>query len=86
MEQLPPRAEQLRDRRAAARVRVDVAAVNLLPGLPHEGLVHGSEQLVGDTPVDEEPDDGEDDGHCRGEAERQADADRNPTHGSARSR
>ena len=84
--QLPLRAEQLRERRAAARVRVDVAAANLLPGLPHERLVHGSEQLVGDAPVDEEPDDGEDDGHCRGEAERQADADRNPAHGSARSR
>ena len=80
------RAEQLRERGAAARVRVDVAAVNLLPGLPHERLVHGSEQLVGDAPVDEEPDDSEDDGHCRGEAERQADTNRNAAHGSARSR
>ena len=81
-------AEQLRDRRAVAGVGVDLAAVvNFLLGLRHKRLVDRAKQLVRDAPVDEEADRGEDDGHRHGEAERQADTDRQAAHGaSARSR
>jgi hypothetical protein len=78
--------EDLGERCAAAGVGVGAFVREFVFRLGGERLVDGREKLVSDALVDEETDAGEYDSHREGETEREANANREAAHGSARRR